>query len=247
MPRYFFEISYEGTNFLGWQKQAKGATVQGNIESALSKLYSMQPIPIMGCGRTDTGVHAKKYIFHADLKEKINEAQLKFKLNLMLDKKIAIHRIFLVTDDLHARFNAELRTYKYFIHFQKDAFKKDSSWWISQKLDVELMKRAGELLLGTMDFEAFSKKHTDVKSHICTVTKADFILNDNALIFEISANRFLRNMVRAIVGTLIEVGLHKINLKEFEQIIASKSRQNAAASAPASGLFLWDVLYPNQE
>lgn len=245
MPRYFFEISYEGTNFLGWQKQAKGSTVQGSIESALSKLCSMKPISIMGCGRTDTGVHAKKYFFHTDLDEEIDHSQFRFKLNLMLEKTISIHKIFQVTDDLHARFNAVKRTYKYFIHFQKDAFKENSSWWISQDLDLVLMNKAAKLLIGKMDFEAFSKKHTDVKTHICTVTKAGFILNDNELIFEISANRFLRNMVRAIVGTLVEVGLHKISLEEFQDIIASKHRQNAAASAPAFGLFLWDVSYPN--
>lgn len=244
MPRYFFEISYEGTNFLGWQKQAKGTTIQGNIENSLSKLCSMKPTSIMGCGRTDSGVHAKKYFFHVDLAEEIDEAQFRFKLNLMLDNTIAVHKIFRVSDDLHARFNAVKRTYKYFIHFQKDAFKENNSWWISQNLDLELMNKAGSLLIGEMDFEAFSKKHADVKTHICTVTKADFILNGNELIFEISANRFLRNMVRAIVGTLVEVGLHKISLKEFQEIIASKSRQNAAASAPASGLFLWDISYP---
>ena len=243
MPRYFFQISYEGTNFLGWQKQAKGATVQSSIEDSLSKLCSMKPISIIGCGRTDTGVHAKKYFFHVDLKEKVDTSQFKFKLNLMLEKTISIHKIFQVSDNLHARFNAKLRTYKYFIHFKKDAFKQHNSWWISQDIDLELMNKAAVLLIGKMDFEAFSKKHTDVKTHICTITKADFTSIDNGIVFEISANRFLRNMVRAILGTLIEVGLHKVSLEEFQQIITSKSRQNAAASAPASGLFLWDVVY----
>ena len=243
MPRYFFEISYKGTNFIGWQKQAKGSTVQSNIEGALSKLCSMEPISIIGCGRTDTGVHAKKYFFHVDLNEKVDTSQFKFKLNLMLEKTIAIHKIFQVSDDLHARFNAKLRTYKYFIHFEKDPLKKDISWWISQDIDLDLMNKAAGLLVGTMDFEAFSKKHTDVKTHICTIQKAHFTFKDNEIVFEISANRFLRNMVRAIVGTLIQVGLNKISLEEFQQIIASKSRQNAAASAPASGLFLWDVVY----
>lgn len=243
MPRYFFEISYNGTDFVGWQKQARGSTVQGNIENALSKLCSMKQIPITGCGRTDSGVHAKKYFFHADFDEYIDESQFKYKLNLMLQNSVAIHKIFHVSNDLHARFNAKRRTYKYFIHFQKDVFKKESSWWISQELDLELMTKAGHLLIGKKDFEAFSKKHTDVKTHICSVTKADFILNDNELIFEISANRFLRNMVRAIVGTIIEVGLHKITIQEFQDIITSKARQNASASAPAMGLFLWDVVY----
>mgnify|MGYP001330093793 CR=1 FL=1 len=243
MPRYFFEISYQGTNFLGWQKQEKGATVQSSIEVALSKLFSMEPISIMGCGRTDTGVHAKKYFFHVDLKEKINTSQFKVKLNLMLEKTIAIHKIFEVSDDLHARFNAKLRTYKYFIHVEKDVFKKDKSWWISKDIDLELMNKAAGLLVGEMDFEAFSKKHTDVKTHICKISKAHFTRNDNEIIFEISANRFLRNMVRAIVGTIVEVGLNKKSLHEFKNIIASKSRQNAAASAPALGLFLWDVVY----
>ena len=243
MPRYFFEISYDGTHFLGWQKQAKGSTVQGNIESALSKLCSMKPVSIMGCGRTDTGVHAKKYFFHTDLDTQIDVAQHKYKLNIMLDKTIAVHNIFAVPDDLHARFNAIQRTYKYFIHFYKDAFKENKSWWISQELDLAQMKKAAKLLIGEIDFEAFAKKHTDVKTHICAVTKADLFLKDGGLIFEISANRFLRNMVRSVVGTLIEVGLKKMSVEEFRQVIASKSRKNARASAPAAGLFLWNVVY----
>ena len=243
MPRYFFEISYDGTHYLGWQKQTKGCTVQGNIENALSKLCSMKPVSIMGCGRTDTGVHAKKYFFHTDFDTQIDVAEYRYKLNIMLDKTIAVHDIFPVSDDFHARFNAIQRTYKYFIHFYKDAFKENKSWWISQELDLTQMKKAAKLLIGEIDFEAFAKKHTDVKTHICAVTKADFILKDGGLIFEISANRFLRNMVRSVVGTLIEVGQKKMSVEEFRQIIDSKSRQNAGASAPAAGLFLWDVVY----
>ena len=161
----------------------------------------------------------------------------------MLDKTIAVHDIFPVSDDFHARFSAIQRTYKYFIHFYKDAFKENKSWWISQELDLAQMKKAAKLLIGEIDFEAFAKKHTDVKTHICAVTKADLFLKDGGLIFEISANRFLRNMVRSVVGTLIEVGLKKMSVEEFRKVIASKSRQNTGASAPAAGLFLWDVVY----
>lgn len=245
MPRYFFEISYEGTNFFGWQKQPQDLSVQGCIEEELSKLFSLKKISIMGCGRTDTGVHAKKYYFHTDFNTKIDTNQFIFKLNHMLPKSISIHKIFEVDKDFHARFNAQLRTYKYFIHGKKDPFKAVSSWWITQSLDIELMNLAGEMLIGTHDFESFSKTNTEVKTHICSVKKAQFTTNGNNLIFEISANRFLRNMVRAIVGTLIEVGLKKINLEDFKNIIDSKSRQRAAASAPAEGLFLWDISYPD--
>ena len=244
MPRYFFEISYEGTNFLGWQKQLQTPTVQGCIEDALSKLFSLKKISIMGCGRTDTGVHAKKYYFHTDLSEKIDENQFIFKLNLILPKSISIHKIVKVDKDLHARFNAELRTYKYFIHGLKDPFKSNVSWWIKRALDIEAMNKAAKMLIGTYDFETFSKTSTDVKTHICSVKKAQFTMHENNLVFEISANRFLRNMVRAIVGTLVEVGLQKIKPEEFQSIINAKSRQKAASSAPAEGLFLWDVLYP---
>lgn len=244
MPRYFFEASYEGTDFLGWQKQTQEPTIQGSIEKEIGKLCSLKTIPITGCGRTDTGVHAKTYFFHADFEMEIDTTHFIFKLNLMLPKSISIQNIFKVEEDMHARFSAKLRTYRYFIHQEKDPFKTTSSWWITQNLDVDKMRKAAKLLKGTLDFEAFSKKHTDVNNHICSVKEALLFENKNELVFEISANRFLRNMVRAIVGTLIEIGTNKMSIDEFQRVIDSKSRQQAGASAPSTGLFLWDISYP---
>ena len=244
MNRYFFEISYDGKDFFGWQSQPNESTVQDTIENALYNLCSLKQVPIVGCGRTDTGVHAKKYFFHADLNLKMSPTDFVYKLNAMLPKSIAVHKIQEVDPKLHARFNAELRTYRYFIHSKKDPFKKSFSCMISQSLDTNKMQEAANLLIGGKDFEAFSKKHTDVKNHICKVSNASISVFDNEIVFEISANRFLRNMVRAIVGTLVEVGLNKLSLEDFKNIIASKNRQKAAASAPAEGLYLWDVVYP---
>lgn len=244
MNRYFFEISYDGKDFFGWQSQPTEPTVQDTIENALYKLCSLTQVPIVGCGRTDTGVHAKKYFFHANLNLKMSTIDFMYKLNAMLPKSIAVNNIQEVVPKLHARFNAELRTYRYFIHSKKDPFKKSFSWMISQSLDTNKMQEAANLLIGNKDFEAFSKKHTDVKNHMCTVSKASLSVFENEIVFEISANRFLRNMVRAIVGTLVEVGLNKLSLEDFKKIIASKDRQKAAASAPANGLYLWDVVYP---
>ena len=246
MNRYFFEISYDGTNFFGWQIQPTERTVQGTIEDVLFKLCSLKHIQIVGCGRTDTGVHAKKYFFHADMELKMDEEKFMYKLNCMLPQSISVQSLQQVNNNLHARFDAKLRTYRYFIHPKKDPFKKSFSWFISQSLDFELMQKAANTLIGTQDFEAFSKKHTDVKSHICNVSNACFLDQKQGVVFEISANRFLRNMVRAIVGTLIEVGLRKLSIEDFQKILDSRDRQKAAASAPSEGLYLWDVIYPIQ-
>jgi len=243
MPRYFFEIAYNGNSFHGWQRQPNAISVQQVIEETFSKLHSNQEISIVGCGRTDAGVHAKKYFFHIELPEIDNIEHLIFKLNRMFPKDIAVFNILKVSDELHARFHAKKRTYRYFLHQQKDPFKDSLSLYFPQELNLKVMNDAAKLLLGTHDFGAFSKLHTDVKTNICEVYDAGWVTNNDSIYFEISANRFLRNMVRAIVGTLIDIGLNKLNQQDLISILASKNRQEASISVPAHGLFLWDVFY----
>lgn len=243
MPRYFVEISYHGAPFHGWQRQPNASSVQETIETCLSKMNSNKEISIVGCGRTDAGVHAKHYIFHVDLAEIQDEVHYVFKLNKMLPKGIAVYSIQKVADDLHARFDATKRTYRYFIHTQKDPFREEQSWYNPTKLVVEKMNIAAQILLGEKDFGSFAKAHTDVKTNICTVFSAEWIKDENGLYFEISANRFLRNMVRAIVGTLIDVGMGKLEVESIHSILAAKDRQEASLSVPGHGLFLWKIEY----
>lgn len=240
--RYFFEISYHGKSYYGWQRQPKQRSVQEVIEKCLSSLYSKQPIQIVGCGRTDTGVHAKQYFFHADLDEITNIAHFIFKLNRMLPESIAVHTI--VECSLHARFDAKVRTYRYFIHQQKNVFVADQSCYIPQELNIQTMNEAASYLIGTQDFTSFSKLHTDVKTNMCTVYKARWEkCADDQCYFEISADRFLRNMVRATVGTLLDVGRGKLDPKDLHVILGKKDRGEASVSVPAHGLFLWEIVY----
>ena len=245
MQRYFVEIAYRGTAYHGWQSQPNAPSVQETIERCFSKLFGNTSVSIVGCGRTDAGVHAKSYFFHVDLPQEWEEDQLCFKLNRMLPSDICAIRALRVASDLHARFDAEKRTYRYFIHQQKDPFHQDLSWYFPQYLDFPAMNAAAKRLLGTKDFGSFSKLHTDVKTNICTVFHAKWIQTEGQWYFEISANRFLRNMVRAIVGTLIEVGLGKLTIEEIDAIIDAKDRGEAAVSVPAHGLFLWEIVYPS--
>jgi tRNA pseudouridine38-40 synthase len=245
MQRYFIEIAYLGTAYHGWQSQPNAPSVQETIERSFSKLFGNKPMPIVGCGRTDAGVHAKSYFFHVDLPQDWEENQLCFKLNRMLPPDISAHRAIKVSSELHARFDATKRTYRYFIHQQKDPFQQEMSWYFPQKLDFLAMNLAAIHLIGKKDFGSFSKLHTDVKTNICTVFHAEWKQSDEKWYFEISANRFLRNMVRAIVGTLIEVGLGKLKIEDIETIIEAKDRGEAAVSVPAHGLFLWDIVYPS--
>ena len=244
--RYFFEISYKGTAFYGWQKQPEQITVQNVIEDALTKIFSGIPIKIVGCGRTDTGVHASQYFFHTDLPEnRFTNNELIYKLNGILPSSIAVHTVRAVENNHHARFDALSRTYHYFIHQKKDPFKTDISLYHLAPLDIVKMNEAAELLIGEQDFTSFSKLHTDVKTNICNVTHAKWSTCDkNELKFEITANRFLRNMVRAIVGTLLEVGKEKLTYKDVAEIITSKDRGKAGTSVSAHGLFLARIHYP---
>lgn len=240
--RYSIELAYNGRDFFGWQIQPKQTSVQETIEKALSKLFDAQKIDIVGCGRTDTGVHAKHYIAHVDLPLKWEEEVLTYKLNRILPDSIVVYKINPVAPDFHARFQAKARTYRYFIHTQKDPFIHGTSLYYKKELDLEKMNEAGRLLLGKKDFTSFSKLHTDVFTNICYVSHAKWTrVNEYSYYFEITADRFLRNMVRAIVGTLLEVGEGKISPQDIETIIAKNDRCEAKMSVPAHGLFLWKI------
>ena len=243
MQRYFFELAYDGTDFFGWQRQPTDLSVQEVIENALSKIHSNAPIKVVGCGRTDTGVHAHHYILHTDLPEIADSEKFTFKLNRMLPEAVAIHSIYAVDNEAHARFHATQRTYRYFIHQEKNPFKQKHSWHVPQELDFTKMNEAAKHLLGKQDFTSLSKLHTDVKTNICDVTEAKWTVTESEIYFEISADRFLRNMVRATVGTLIDVGLGKIAPGDIPRILEAKNRQAASTSVPAHGLFLWEITY----
>ena len=244
MQRYFVELSYNGASFFGWQRQPNQISVQEEIENAFTKLNSNNSVVIVGCGRTDAGVHANHYVLHVDLKKGNTIDHLIFKLNRILPASIVIHSIYEVSFDMHARFNARSRTYRYFINSKKDPFKQGLSWTFLQELNFEAMNSAGELLIGKKDFTSFSKVNTDVKTNICTVSKAEWVQIDSTnFYFEITADRFLRNMVRATVGTLLEIGQGKMSPDSILTILEAKDRGEAAISVPAHGLYLWEVCY----
>jgi tRNA pseudouridine38-40 synthase len=240
--RFFMELSYDGTRYCGWQRQPKEPSVQEELEKQLSKLFSGTPVPVVGCGRTDTGVHAAFYVAHLQLPVETDVVQMKHKLNKMLPADIAVFRVYPVGAELHARFDAKERTYRYYLHQQKSAFLKNSLYFPSE-LDIERMNEAARHLLGRQDFTSLSKLHTDVKTNICTVVKAEWKSDGDQWYFEIAADRFLRNMVRATVGTLLEVGRKKIEPTDIPAILAAKDRSAAKVSVAACGLFLWDVTY----
>lgn len=240
--RYFLEFAYNGQNYFGWQKQPKQISVQEVLENSLSTILR-QSIAITGAGRTDTGVHARQMFAHFDRDEELPK-DLVHRLNAFLPKDISVYKIHRVTDEAHARFDALERTYHYFVQIEKDPFNFDFAWQIRHEPDLDKMNQGAELLLGKQDFSSFAKLHTDVKTHICEVNFAKWERCGSELKFTITADRFLRNMVRSIVGTLIEVGKGKINLDEFNNIIAQKDRSFASGSAPAQGLYLTEVVYP---
>ena len=240
--RYFIKISYKGTNYHGWQSQPNAISVQEVLNKALSTILNSE-IDCMGAGRTDTGVHAQEMFAHFDIYKEIDVENSIHKLNSFLPKDIVVFDIQKVHDAAHARFDAKKRTYQYHINTFKDAFSSEQSWYYHHKLDLELMNRACEILLKYTDFQAFSKVHTEVNTFDCKIQEAFFKQENNKIIFTISADRFLRNMVRAIVGTLVNVGLKKITLQDFNEIILSKNRKNAGFSVPAHGLYLTKIEY----
>ena len=241
--RYFIKLAYNGTPYNGWQIQPNAPSVQETLNKAFSVLLHSE-ISLMGAGRTDTGVHAREVYAHFDFDAPFDTQKLVYKLNSFLPKDIVIYAIFSVADEAHCRFDATKRTYEYHINTFKDAFLQEQSWYLNQKLDVDLMNEAAKLLLQYTNFQSFSKVNTDVNTFDCTIFEAHWTQKDNKLIFTISANRFLRNMVRSIVGTLVNIGLHKINLDNFKSIIESKNREKAGFSVPAHGLYLTKIEYP---
>lgn len=241
--RYFIEIAYNGKNYFGWQRQPDVITVQQVLEEKLSTLLRNE-IKLTGAGRTDTGVHAKQLFAHFDFENIENQDDFIFRINSFLPKDISIINIFKMKDEAHARFNATEREYEYNISLIKNPFSQDFAFQINNKPNIGLMNQAAETLLHHKDFQCFSRSKTDVKTYNCTIAKAFWKEQNNNLIFTIAADRFLRNMVRAIVGTLLDVGYGKTSLADFQQILISKSRVEAGASAPAHGLCLTKVSYP---
>ncbi len=243
MRRYFITFAYDGTAYHGWQVQPNGNTVQAELEKALSLLLAT-PTTVVGAGRTDTGVHASRMVAHFDSAADIDCVQLAYKLNRLLPRDISVAGIEPVEADKHARFSATERTYHYCIHTEKNPFLRFYSCELRYPLDFELMNKAAERLMHYDDFGAFCKSHADVKTTLCRVTRAQWVqLSPCAWRFEISANRFLRNMVRAVVGTLIEVGRHRMTLDEFCGVIEGGKRTAAGESMPANALSLVDVKY----
>ena len=243
MTRYFIYFSYDGTNYHGWQIQPNGNTIQAEMHHALSVLLRKQ-IEVIGAGRTDTGVHARLMVAHFDGDDNIDVVQLSYRLNRILPQDIAVHEVKPVSEDMHARFSAKSRTYRYYIHFNKNPFHRAYSYEIHYDLDFDAMNNAASYLLKQSDFTSFCKTGTDAKTMICHVTHAQWHkMSDNAWYFEITANRFLRNMVRAVVGTLIEVGRHRMDFDAFKKVISDKTRTAAGESMPGHALFLEDITY----
>lgn len=243
--RYFIQIAYDGSLYHGWQIQPNAVTVQELLDKAMSTFFR-QPIETLGCGRTDSGVHATQFFAHFDVEhlEEFKVMNAVAGINAMMPYQIAAKRILPVADDAHARFDATARAYKYFIHFEKNPFKLNRSWLVKDKLNVALMNRAANELLNYTDFSCFSKSNTQTFTNNCKIVKAEFEELNDGLVFTIEADRFLRNMVRAIVGTLVRVGRKEIDIEEFKNIIDSKNRSNAGQSVPACGLYLVKVSYP---
>jgi tRNA pseudouridine38-40 synthase len=241
--RYLLEIAFKGTHYHGWQIQHNALSVQEVVNEKLSILAG-ENIETLGCGRTDTGVHATSYFVHFDVSKKLEEDKFIFKLNQILPLDIAAYSFQEVSPDFNARFDAISRTYEYHITHQPNPFITDTAWYQYGSLDIQAMNTAARLLIGKKDFECFSKVHTQVNNFICDVTEAYWTQDKQKVIFTITANRFLRNMVRAIVGTLVEVGRGKLQPDDVQRILDSKDRSSAGQSVPAHGLFLTKIIYP---
>ena len=244
MSRYFIQLAYDGTNYHGWQVQTNASTVQEQLEKVFSTILK-EKIKFTGAGRTDTGVHASYFVAHIDSSHEDLETRpdLIFNINKFLSKDIVIHRITAVNVELHARFSAKQRTYHYRISRSKPLFNRLYNYFYYGNLNVDLISEACEILLTYTDFTSFSKLHTDVKTNDCKITHATWKTTDEGHLFEITADRFLRNMVRSIVGTMLDVGSGKTSIEEFKTIIEAKERGRAGMSAPAEGLFLVDIVY----
>jgi len=243
--RYFLKLAYRGTHFHGWQRQPNAPTVQEHLENAFATVLQ-ETVALTAAGRTDTGVHAREMYAHLDLAPVADPEHLLRDLNRMIGPEIALHSLQRVRPEAHARFDATARQYRYYLSRRKDPFRHDTAHYYYGNLDVEAMNAAASILLQYDDFGAFCKSHAQSHTNICMVSQAHWQLDSHLLIFTITANRFLRNMVRAIVGTLLEVGRGRRSLLDFERVIAQKDRTLAGESAPAQGLFLERVMYPKE-
>lgn len=244
MSRYFVTFSYDGTRYHGWQIQPNGVSVQEKLQEALSTLLR-EPIVVTGAGRTDAGVHARMMVAHFDWEGAVIDGQqLAYKLNRLLPYDIAVSKVEPVSEEMHARFSAKSRMYRYYIHTVKDPFQRAYSCEIHYSLDFAKMNEAAQILTTYEDFGAFCKSGADVKTTFCDVTKAEWVqTSPTSWYFEIRANRFLRNMVRAVVGTLIEVGRGRLSIDDFKKVIEGKQRSDAGESMPGNALFLEDIVY----
>ncbi len=247
--RYFMRMAYTGTHFNGWQVQEAAPSIQAETERALGILLREDAMRVTGAGRTDTGVHAKMFFAHFDSMHPPGEmdmSHLVYKCNRILPPSIAIYEIFPVHARAHARFHATSRTYHYVISTVKDPFAQDRAWIYERNLDLKKMQEASDLLLHYHDFGSFAKSNSQVKTHLCRIEKAQWHEEQHLLRFEIAADRFLRNMVRAITGTLVDVGCGKLTAGDFASIIESCDRSRAGYSAPACGLYLAEIQYPDE-
>lgn len=244
--RYFIEFSYFGKAYHGWQRQPNAVTVQQVVEEVFSTLTGSEK-SLVAAGRTDAGVHAKQMFAHFESEKIANTSDLVFRLNSFLPDDIEVSRIFEVPSGAHARFDAVERTYEYWLTQQKNPFYTDLAHFVKQPLDVQKMNTAASLMMQYDDFECFSKSNTDVKTYLCKLKKAEWTETDDRLVFTITADRFLRNMVRAVVGTLLEVGFGKWSVDDVKNILESKDRSKAGPSVPAKGLYLTKVEYPQNQ
>ncbi len=241
--RFFIELSYNGKAYHGWQNQSNAISVQEVLENALSTLLKVK-ISIVGAGRTDTGVHAIQMFAHFDTPKAFLIEKLIYNLNSFLPNDIAVQDVFKVKDEAHARFDAISRAYKYRFSLSKNVFSFNDAYYFKQKLDVNKMKEAAKILFEYSNFKCFSRSNTDVKTYDCNIMEAEWTFNENELVFIIKADRFLRNMVRAIVGTMINIGIGKIKAEDLHDIIKSKNRSQAGASVPGHALYLTKIEYP---
>lgn len=241
--RYFLRFAYQGKHFHGWQIQPNAITVQEEMQKALTTLLR-EEVSLMGAGRTDTGVHAREMFAHFDIEKSFDAIDIKYRANRLLPKEIVIYQLFEVQDDDHARFSALSRTYEYWVVLDKNPFLQDSTYKLLQKPDFSKMNEACKVLFDYIDFSCFSKSNTQTRTNNCKITEANWRQEGDVWIFTISADRFLRNMVRAIMGTLLEVGYGNMTIEGFKNVILSKSRSKAGESVPAHGLYLTRVTYP---
>lgn len=246
MYRYFVYLAYDGTNYHGWQIQPNGVSVQETLTTALRTFLRDKAIEVTGAGRTDAGVHARLMVAHFDLERMADPLTMADKLNRILPPDISVYEVRRVRENAHARFDATYRTYKYYVTTRKDPFNRMYAWRISRRLDFDRMNEAARTLCDYTDFTSFSKLHTDVKTNNCRIMQARWEpAGEDGWVFTIQANRFLRNMVRAIVGTLVDVGRGKLSVEGFRQVIEKKDRGGAGTSAPGHALFLVDIGYPD--